>query len=960
MEFGILGATELIDNGEVVSLGPAKQRGMMAVLLYHAGEPVRTDAMIDFLWDRRGKEDHRPTLYSLASRLRSALAQVGLDKALMRVPGGAYRLDIDPELVDLHRFRRSLAEARRADEQGRPESAVEILVPALLLWRGDPLPEVRGARGEQLRRSLDDLLLEAHKLLAESRLSCGHPEPVLEQLEGVIRRYDLDEALARCWIRALQVVGRRDEAKRFVIAFRRRFRKEMRVEAEIEVGAAADRMPSGPVAERVPRYLPPDIADFTGRQALLDELDRLSAGNAVVITGMPGVGKTTLAVHWAHRLRESYPDGQLYLDAGAYGLNSPVDPRDALDRFLRALGVPLDQLPVTLEQRQDRFEDLIGDRRILILVDNVVDSAQVRPLIPRSMGCLTVITSRTRLSGLTIRDGVRTVTATPLAEAESTSLLARIVGGRGTMEIDGLRQLARLCGGLPLAVRIAGERVAERPRANITDLAGELKHRLLDAGGDEDQAASLAAVFDWSYQALPDEAAFVFRRVSLHPGTSFSPEATAAIAGTTPQRAEAILNLLAKAHMVNHDTARRYRFHSLLHRYAVERAAVEDDPGSAVREQQRLLDWYLLSAAGAVAVIAPEWPAMTELPGSPEIRPMSFETSAEAMKWCDAERDNFFAVSRWAQDHGYHRHGWQIPGVLHEVLERYGCQEDLLKLNQQALQAARRDHHEVGQIGVLNNLGATYFGLHDYDHAVASFIEARQLATAVGHFEADTLCSHNLASTYVSLGEAARAIEIYETVLGACRTMGSSAGESAALNWLGTAYLRLGHHQRSAEHFHQALALREQIGAERGAGQSHGGLASLYLATDRLRLALRHCEAALAIHVRAHDQTAECDTLITLADIQRGLGRYAEAIRHGRRAVLLSRQIADSFRQVEAMTVVGHAHVAAGDPSSADHQIRMARRILDDLSGVRAAPLHERLQTVERTLRTALPQSRAG
>ncbi|MEU8813684.1 tetratricopeptide repeat protein [Actinoplanes sp. NPDC048796] len=961
MEFGILGTTELIDDGKIVPLGPAKQRAMIAVLLYHAGEPVRTDALIDFLWERRGNEDHRPTLYSLASRLRSVLSEVGLGRALVRVPGaGAYRLDVDPGTVDLHRFRRKLAEARRAHAQGRPESAVEILVQTLLLWRGDPLPEIRGARAEQLRRSLDDVLLEAHKQLAESRLSCGEPQSVLEQLDGVIREYDLDEALARCWIRALRAAGRHDEAKRFAMAFQRRFLKEMRAEPDLEVAAVADRPPPQPVTERVPRYLPPDIADFTGRQALLDELEQLRANNVVVITGMPGVGKTTLAIHWAHRLRERYPDGQLYLDAGAYGLTPALDPRDGLDRFLRMLGVPLDQLPVTLEQRRDRFEDLIGDRRILILIDNVLDSAQVRPLIPRSMHCLTVITSRTRLSGLTIRDGVRPVTATPLAEAESTSLLARIVGPRGTSQADGLRQLARLSGGLPLAVRIVGEHVAERPRAGIAELAGELKHRLLDAGGEEDQAASLATVFDWSYQALPDEAAYAFRRVSLYPGTSFSPEATAAVIGTTPQRAEALLNLLAKAHMINHDTTRRYRFHSLLHRYASERAAAEDDPGFAEPEQRRLLDWYLLSAANAVAVIAPEWPAMGELPHAPEIRPMVFETSDEAMRWCDAERDNLCSVSRWAQDHGYHRHGWQIPGVIHEVLERFGRQEDILKLNQRALQSARRDRHDEGQIGILNNLGATYFALHDYGHAVAAFHEAQQLAAAVGHFEAEALCSHNLASTYVSIGQASRAIDIYDRVLEACRKMGSPAGESAVLNWLGTARLRLGQHQRAAENFHQALAIREQIGADRGAGQSHGSLAALYLATGRLRPALRHGEAALAIHLRAHDERAECDTLITLADIQRGLGSFAEATRNGRRAVLLSRQMSDSFRQVEAMTVIGETLFAAGDPASADHQIRMARRILDDLSGVRTAPLRERLETAERTLRSAPPESRAG
>jgi DNA-binding SARP family transcriptional activator len=386
--FGILGPTELIDGGEAVALGPAKQRGMLAALLYHAGEPVRTDTIIELLWHPPGKADHRPALYQLASRLRAVLADVGLADALVRVTGfAAYRLDVDPATVDLHQFRRLLARAR---DSGDPESAAEKLVRALALWRGDPLVELRGPHAEQLRHRLVESYLDAHRLLAECRLATGRHQSVLTQLESMIHRHDLDEALARCWVRALRAVDRDDEARRFVVGFRRRFRKEMGTDPDIDKPTVANRA-AAPVA---PRHLPPDITDFTGRQALLGELDELrssdgSLSNVVVITGMPGVGKTTLATHWAHRQRRLFPDGQLYLDAGAHGLTPPVDPQDAIDRFLRILGVPADQLPVTMEQRRDRFNDLIGDRRMLILIDNVVDSGQARPLIPRSMNCLT-------------------------------------------------------------------------------------------------------------------------------------------------------------------------------------------------------------------------------------------------------------------------------------------------------------------------------------------------------------------------------------------------------------------------------------------------------------------------------------------------------------------------------------------------------------------------------------------
>ncbi|MEV6845513.1 tetratricopeptide repeat protein [Actinoplanes sp. NPDC051411] len=952
MEFGILGSTQLIDNGRSVPLGPAKQRGMLSILLHRVGEPVRADALIDLLWHPRGTADHRPTLYSIASRLRAVLAQAGLDRALVRVPGiGAYRLDVDPGIVDLHRFRTRLAVARATAGRGDRREAAEILVPALLLWRGEPLAELRGPRAEQVRTSLNQHLLDAHRLLAECRLACGHHHSVLAQLESLVLVHDLDEGLARCWAGALRAVGRGDEARRFVAAFQRRFRKEMHTEPDI------DESPVRVPPRRIPRQLPPDIGDFTGRESLLAEL---SGNNVVVITGMPGVGKTTLAVHWAHCQRNQYPDGQLYLDAAAYGHAAPIDPEDVLDRFLRALGVPSGQLPVTPEQRRDRYEELVGDRRILVVLDNVRDSAQVRPLIPRSMKCLTIITSRVRLSALTIRDGVRTVVAAPLPQDESRALLARIVGERAATDGAGLAALARLSGGLPLAVRVIGERVAERPLASLGDLVDELRHRLLDATDGDDQAASLNAFFDWSYHALDPDVAHLFRRISLHPGSSISPEAAAAIAGDPLAEVEGRLNVLAKAHMINHDTARRYRFHGLLHRYASRQAAAQDDPADTARDQRRLLNFYLLSAANAMAVIAPEWPPMPDLPDDPSVRPITFAIDTEAMKWCDTERDNLGVLSLWADRNGHHRYGWQIPGVLHEMFERHGSPADLLRLNQQALEAARNDGHEKGQIGTLVNLGTTYFTLHDYDRAIAAFIAAQEFASATGHIEEEGICLQNLAATYVSLGQVTRAIEIYGDALAICRKIGNPVDEAVILHWLGEAYLRLGHYQGSADSFHQALAIRQRLGAKRGTGQTHSGLGTLYLAAGRPQLALRHCEAALAIHVHAHDEKAECDTLITLVAVQSGLGAHPDAIRNGRRAVLLSERIGDLYRQVEALTATGDALLRAGDRVGAEHQIRAAARTLDGLSGVDVSPLRNRLTAVERGIRPAGPESRAS
>jgi tetratricopeptide (TPR) repeat protein len=408
--------------------------------------------------------------------------------------------------------------------------------------------------------------------------------------------------------------------------------------------------------------------------------------------------------------------------------------------------------------------------------------------------------------------------------------------------------------------------------------------------------------------------------------------------------------------LINHDTTRRYRFHSLLRRYATARAAAEDDRTEIARARHRLLDWYLLSAAGAMAVIAPEWPAMPDLPDASVVEPIHFRTEPEAMKWCEAERDNLFAVSLWAAEQGFDRHAWQIPGVLHELLERNGFPGDVLGLNQRALGAARRDGHEVGQIGTLTNLGTTYFALHDYEQALAAFTAAQEFAGAHGHIEEETICLHNLATTCLSLGEAERAVGIFEDALLICRKIANPAGEAAILHRLGEAHLRLMDYSRSAECLQQALTLRQRIGSKRGIGQTHSGLAALYLAVGRRQLALRHSESALAIHELTGDQRAECATLITLAAVQRELGRHDDAVRSGLEALRLGEHIFDSVRQVEALTELGRAHAATGDVASATPRIRAAARILDGLSGVLVPPLRERLAAAEHALRLVAPE----
>ncbi|GIG86004.1 AfsR/SARP family transcriptional regulator [Plantactinospora endophytica] len=965
MEFVILGPTALVVDGQPVPLGAAKQRGLLGVLLYHAGRPVRVDDVVDHLWGNRSRAACRANLHALISRNRAALKTAGLPDALVRMQSvEAYRLDVDPALIDYHRFRRLVDGARTAAEEEGHERSAALLYKAMELWRDEPLADLRGARSEHIRRAMKEGLLAAHKLLSESEIRIGRHEAVIERIEPLLLTNDVDQTLARHWITALYASGREDDARRFSIEFRNRYRRRMRAEPTIDlpplrrrstaVGAWAhpfsDPAGDGRASFRIPQQLPPDIADFTGQHGVLAELDATvaSGGRVVVIDGMPGIGKTTLAMHWAHRQRDRFPDGQLYLNADGYGPMPPVHPEDALARFLLALGVPTDRIPARGEQRRERFNQILDGRRILIVLDNALNSDQVRPLLPTAENCVTLITSRNRLKSLTIRQGIRSVTIPPLPDDERRSLLGQVIGRvRMAHEPGPVETLAQLSDGLPLALRIMGEHITVRSRVSIAELVDELRGRLLESVDDDEEGTTLSTVFAWSYRELDPEAGRLFRLLGLYPGRNVSAPGAAALLGADARQAERLLDALAKRHLINHDTARRYRLHDLLRMYATKRAEHEEPAEARRVALRRLLDWYLLSAVNAARRLAPQRPPVPDLPPPGAVEPLRFGDDEEALRWCEAERSNLAAVVRAAADNAFHRHAWQLPGALHEVFGRYGRQDDVLAVHRIALPAAEADGHQIGQIGTLNNLGATYFALHDYHRAASGFEAALRLAERTGKVEAAAVCSHNLANVYLKAGEARKATRIFARALETCRASGSLEGQAANLHRLGDAHQQLRRYARAADCYQEALTIRERIGSLRGQGAVHGRLGALRLATGDPKCALRHSRRALEIQVRAKDDAARCDTLVTYADAERLLGRYDEATTHALEAISLSDGLADSLRRAAGLAVLADVLAAEGDLAAAYDHCLEALGILGDLTGPDVDPVLDRLLAIE-------------
>jgi tetratricopeptide (TPR) repeat protein len=953
MEFSILGATTLTVKGQDVLLGVAKQRGFLAVLLFHVRKPVPVEMIVEHLWSARPVDECRPLLYALASRARAALDTVGLRKALVPSSRGTYQLNVDPDSVDYHRFRRMVSRAREVASRGQHDRSSVILQQAIDLWRDEPLADLHAPRADQLRRHMKDTLLTAHKLLADSQLRIGRHEAVLARLEPLMDVYDTDETLARNWISALNAAGRTDDARDFATKFRRRFRRQLHTEPAIDLvpphtvrGSRQPADASAPI--QAPQQLPNDIPDFCGQAELLAELDALTveqeSGTAVIVAGMPGAGKTTLATHWAHRHRHRFPDGQLYLNADAYGPTPPVRPGEALGRFLLALGVPHDRIPPGEEQRRERFNQLLSDKRILIVLDNVLSSDQARPLIPASSGCVTIITSRIRLRRLTIRDGLRSITVEPLAEGEGLDLLRQVIGpARADREPAAVHELVGISGGLPLVLRIIGEHVAERPRAKIADLVEELSTHLLDYEGEEVENPPLRTVLAWSYNALDNETARLFRLLGLYPGRTISSAAAGALLGAQEQHAEPLLNTLARAHLVTHDAARRYGVHDVLRRYAADQMSLETSPDQWRAALGRLLTWYLLSVVDAARVVAPQRISVPDLPIANETAPLRFATYTAAMAWCEAERSTLMALVRSAAEHGFSRYAWQIPGAIHDLFGRYGRQNDVLEVHQIAVSAATLDGHEVGLIGSCNNLGGTYFAMHDYPRAAAMFEAGLQRARQIGDARAEATCLHNLASFHFRAGDARTAIPLYEAALSMWTDASDVANQAATLNGLGDAFRRLGQHDESARHYEEALAIVQRIGSSRARASTLGRLAALYLDLRLAQKALDHCAMALRLYDEVTDERSRCDVLITAADAQRQMGRYAEAVDYVHGAIAIVDGIADSLRRAHALAVLVDTLAAVGDTEAAGHNRVAALDIVRDLTVPEADTIRDRL-----------------
>jgi DNA-binding SARP family transcriptional activator/tetratricopeptide (TPR) repeat protein len=914
LRFGVLGPLRVWRGETVVDLGPVQQRVVLAVLVLQAGRPVGRQQMINAVWGEATPRNAVNLVQRHASGLRRALEPERpghTPSGLLAWTEAGYLLTVPNGALDLDVFEGELSRARAARTAGRLGEATEALHSALGLWRGPVCDGLSSPFLDAQAARLDESRISVLEERIELDLAVGVHGDLIAELRDLIAEHPLRERLHGLLMMALYRAGRQADALAAFRDARRRLRDELGVEpaaplqrlhqqilaadAELIAATAAETAAdvnalTGP-RRPLPAQLPHPIPDFTGRQAELDRLDDLlgrdggGAGTSVVITtiaGTAGVGKTALAIHWAHRISERFPDGQLYVNLRGFDPTaSAMKPGEAIRGFLDAFGVIPQQLPTSLEAQAALYRSLLAGRRVLVVLDNAADEDQVRPLLPGSPGCLVIVTSRNEMSGLIVTEGAQPVVVDLLSISEARQLLSRRVGkSRVSAEPQAVESIIALCARLPLALMLVAARAATHPAFRLSALAAELREAggSLDSFGGEDQATNVRAVFSWSYQRLGTSGRRLFRLLGLHFGPDVSLPAMASLAGMTGAQVRHTLAELTRTHLVSERIPGRFALHDLLRAYATEIADANesDDDRSAAR--YRVLDHYLHTAYHADEILnrhrdRPFSLAETSLGVVPE----SPADQKQALAWFESEHAVLLEAIRHST--GFDTHIWQLAWALASYFGYQGHWRDRRDTQAIALKAGQRLSDKLAQALSHRLLGNTFVQLADYDHARAHLQDALALFRELGDNTGQADSYRNLAWMLERQGRYSEALPHAEQALVLFQAAGHDTGRARALNAVGWFYAQLGDYAKALVCCQQALDLQREI-------DDHIGLAETY---DSLGYAHRHLghqkeatscyEQAVDLYGELGDRYSEADTLVSLGDAYRVFGdsKYARA-----------------------------------------------------------------------------------
>jgi tetratricopeptide (TPR) repeat protein/transcriptional regulator with XRE-family HTH domain len=682
-------------------------------------------------------------------------------------------------------------------------------------------------------------------------------------------------------------------------------------------GSAAARSVSVDGQRPVPAQLPLDIAGFTGRVAELAALDVLLArsrkrGTAVVIgavSGTPGVGKTTLAVHWAHRVARHFPAGQFYVNLRGFAPTGDVmEPDEALHDFLDALGVPAHRMPAARDARTALFRSLLARRRALVLLDNARDAEQVRPLLPGNAGCLVVVTSRDRMTGLAATEGAHMLELEVLSEAEARSLLTSRLGtARVAGNPEPVAAIIAACGRLPLALAIVAARASTSHEQPLTRLAAELstsnwKDRL-DALATPDRAADVREVLSWSYHRLQPETRRLFRLLALHPGPHVRVEAAASLAGLPVASTQPLLAELISANLAAEHDQGRYTVHDLLRGYAAELTEQEDAEPDRRRALHRLFDHYLHTSSSAALRLAPGRDPIELAPPASHSVVHEPADQASAAGWLNIERPVLLTLIRLAGPSGLHAYAWRLAWTLDDFFDRRGHWSDQAASQEAALTAARHLADRVGEGQAHLSLGRVY--------------------TRLGRFGAAESHLH-------------RAVAIYDTLNDPIRS-------ARGLHNLAEVAERRGDYRQALTHAEAAHQLCRAAGHRVGAAKTLSGIGEYRAQLGQYREALETCREALRLHQEIGDRHGAAACWDSLGYVHHHLGEYEQALGCFQHALDTCRELGDRYNEAGVLTNLADTRQAHGDRDGARAAWRQAVAILDDLNHPDADQVRQRL-----------------
>jgi DNA-binding SARP family transcriptional activator len=987
MEFRLLGPIELWSAGEQFSLGPTRERGVLAILLLSPRTIVPAQMLIDRLWDTRPPAKARESLSAYVTRLRRRLEHAQVDRGCLVARAHGYFFDVDPEAIDLHRFRRLCRQAGALAESGDLEHAASLLRDADALWRGQALAGLPGDFAVRMRRSLEEERRAALLQRIELELALGRNEGQVGELGELLAQYPLDEAVVAAQMKALYQSGRPADALALYRDTRIRLIDELGTEPGSMLSEVHQRVlrrdpqlavtlaDQGLGHASQPDTLPPDIGDFIGREA---EIRLLTSGlegtsRVAVIRGMPGVGKTALAIQTARSVRESYPNGLIYLCFHSHDpAHPPLDEAGALHRLLQMLAIPAGRIPAGMGQRVALWHAQLARRRAVVVLDDVARADQIRAIVPGVSECLILITSR---RGLSVLSDACMVTLDVLPAPDAITLFNRVAGLERASDHDQVAEAVRLCGRLPLAIRLAASRLGQGDPPTLAGLVDELSYLPSYPSAAGLAGHEVVSALDLSYRGLTQDQRRVFRRLGVHPCTLISPHAAAAISGRPLSATQAALSALLDHHLLTRATASQFRFHDLVRGYSAACARHEDTQHERRDAVARLLDYYLQTADRADRMLYPhrrrmEVPVTHRPADSPAV-----ETPEDAMRWLDLEWRSVLQAGQHAGEHEWKRQCADLIHVLAGFLETRAYWDEAIAAHSMALQASRdlddpariaraalelsvvsqqTGRHEAtlqlaeeaakiyssrgdsrGRAEAVDRIGMAHYYSARFREALAHFHDATELYRACRdrHGVAVTLDHTGITCGY--LGRYADAIGHLREALGLYRDIGDRRGEAKVLNNTGNVQENLGYHRDALQNYRLALEIFQEIGGRWNRAILHSNMGGIHRYKGNYSEALIDYRKALAIYRDIGDLRHHAGALHDIGSAYQCLELYGEALVHHQKALSIAEQIGDSYVRVIALNGIADAHRGSGRHEEALDRygaaLRLAREIGEPL-----------------------------